>query len=86
MHKPSAPVVLAVLLALSCISLLTTSPLAQESKSAAVQKWEYRAAFYDDFEAEKLNEMGADGWELVAIRPAPGTNGSTQAVLKRPIR
>lgn len=56
-------------------------------------RWEYRQVFGSEYElaaaraTERLNELGADGWELVAALPCPGTDTgaivSALYVLKR---
>lgn len=50
--------------------------------------WEYTYVKAGGFGVEKitdaLNELGADGWELVGLAPHEGVGKSLSAVLKRP--
>jgi len=52
--------------------------------------WEYTYIKAGGFDIEKiteaLNELGAEGWELVALAPREGVDKSFSAVLKRPRR
>lgn len=57
---------------------------------AAMTKWEYRALYLDldDFSLneaeERLNALGAEGWELVRVpTPAPGV--TTFCIFKRAV-
>lgn len=63
---------------------------AREESEGAVTKWEYRALYLDldDFSLneaeERLNALGAEGWELVrAPTPVPGV--TTFCIFKRAI-
>jgi hypothetical protein len=52
----------------------------QPKASPAVQKWEYQKVnFY--FEDKSLNDLGDEGWELVAV--APNSHGQHVAYFKR---
>lgn len=55
--------------ALTLFAIVGWSGQTKQSRTA----WEYKLIFREDFsavEAEKvLNQMGADGWELVHFRP-----------------
>jgi hypothetical protein len=65
MRKPSASIILSVLLAFSWIGFLTITPgTAQEAQSAS--KWRYMSA---DQEAE-LTKLGEEGWEAYAVTRA----------------
>ena len=74
MRKPSATAILSVLLALSWIGFLASSPHAQEAEKPQVQKWEY-------MDREPLNnaieKAGDQGWEGYAVCRNPV--GSTRA-------
>lgn len=41
------------------------------------KQWEYRFVAFDGTQVERLNELGADGWECVGIA------GGVFAVMKR---
>jgi hypothetical protein len=50
-------------------------------------QWEYKTIY--GFTDNELNELGAEGWELVSAHPETGDMGSTfysMAALKRPIK
>jgi hypothetical protein len=65
-------------------------------------QWDYRALRIDDRQRsggresdiparrsasqETLNQLGADGWELVAVRTDPTANNNTVFYFKRPKR
>lgn len=53
-----------------------------------MQQWEYKIIdnmCFSGYSGEReLNELGAEGWELVAIRTNPFNNLSEYAVFKRP--
>jgi|GEM_PF-968514 len=65
-------------------------------------EWEYRALRIDDRQRsggregdvrarrsasqETLNQLGAEGWELVAVRTDPAANNNTLFYFKRPKR
>lgn len=44
--------------------------------------WEYK--FEYEIREKKANELGVQGWELVAISPTSGTSSVTEYVFKRP--
>ena len=44
MRRPSAVATVSLLLALSCVSFLATTPRAAEEKTSAAAKWEYKVA------------------------------------------
>ncbi len=65
--------------------LIASRPAAQ----AAVQQWEYRTV-WDQTDTTKLNVLGREGWELVAVHTAI-FNGTTAKEVgwlyfKRPIK
>jgi hypothetical protein len=43
-----------------------------------MQKWEYKFVYL--VREDKANELGRDGWELVAVTP------DNEAIFKRPIK
>lgn len=54
---------------------------AQGEKVREYPKWEYK--FIASTTGAELNALGKDGWELVAIEPRNGNNGTTY-YFKRP--
>lgn len=46
-------------------------------------KWEYRTLVGYLLQDDKLNNLGADGWELVAVIPETG-HGVREYIFKRP--
>lgn len=74
-----------VCLILPLVLLTGSITYAQTQRSAAVkQTWEYRVveAPASAQKERTLNQLGADGWELVAVEPYPSGVGSY--ILKRP--
>lgn len=57
---------------------------AQVSRDVARQRWEYKKLRTDS--ETNLNELGAEGWELVAIASSNETNTVHFSVFKRPAR
>lgn len=67
MRKPSAAMILSILLALSWIGFFATSPRAAQNSSAII--WQYSRV---DGEKE-LAERGRQGWEAYAVdKPQSG--------------
>ena len=75
MRKPSATMILSVLLALSWIGFFARSPRAAQNATGEV--WSYRRVQTED----QLAERGRDGWEAYAV--AKSDSGSTTYFLKR---
>jgi len=76
----------AALVAVVLFCFIGWSGYAQGQRSYSVkQTWEYRAMTFNGTEAEKaapqMNQLGADGWELVACGT---TNGWYVCYFKRP--
>ena len=44
-------------------------------------RWTYRVEVVERIDAAVLNEIGADGWELVAVMPSG--EGRTELIFKR---
>lgn len=57
---------------------------AQGARDVAGQKWEYKRIASDS--ETRLNELGAEGWELVAIASNNEKNSVHFSVFKRPAR
>lgn len=53
-----------------------------------MQHWEYQEITIKPNRsslADHANELGRQGWELIAIRPDPQLPGAERAVFKRPV-
>lgn len=46
------------------------------------QKWEYKVEYHGTISEKKLNEMGMEGWELIAAEA--GNSNVTSFYFKRP--
>ena len=46
-------------------------------------RWEYLTVFTDYMADEKLNELGAQGWEVVSILPGDEYGSGAQWLFKR---
>lgn len=67
-------------------------PAPQESATPhsgpVVTKWEYKTVVDNDASAEKLSQLGAQGWEVISFNPYSGVDGNRHIIclLKRPIQ
>lgn len=68
-------IITAALLALALLSLAFVQP-------KPVQ-WEYKTEHHGTMSEKKLNELGAEGWELVAIGREPSLNSHQTFYFKR---
>lgn len=56
---------------------------AQGEKVAITAKWEYTSLIESDSTVSRMNLLGKDGWELVAVEPGKGTPGAAIFYFKR---
>ena len=78
MRKPSAAMILSLLLALSWIGFFATQPRA--AQPPAFVKWQYDS-FTDNQPGVGVNDYGKNGWEAYAITV---NKSSATYYLKRP--
>jgi hypothetical protein len=79
MRKPSAAIVLSVLLALSWIGIFVNSTSVAQEDRPAKSGWAYAHAREDE-----LTKMGKDGWEAYAVTQRTGVSEQT-FWLKKPL-
>jgi hypothetical protein len=68
-----------LIVALAVTSLLSWTVYAQERKSGKVV-WEYNIATFTGDQPYRLSQLGADGWELIAVRSEEEMLGNTRLV------
>jgi hypothetical protein len=79
MHKPSAPIVLFVLLVLSWVGYLSDIPSVAQDTAASTPMWRYRSKHDQD----DLRRLGEEGWEAYAVTHSPPTAGARYFLKKR---
>lgn len=49
-------------------------------------RWEYQTVLDSDASADKLNQLGAQGWKVISFNPYAGPDGSRHIIclLQRP--
>lgn len=74
------------LICLALICLLITAWTTQKSSTAT--QWEYKVSGKLDIKEEDLNQLGSQGWDLVAIdqRILNGSDYTVVYIFKRPRR
>lgn len=78
MRKPSAAIVLSLLLAGSWVGFFATAPRAEERPPSPNDKWTHRQA-----DEGALNNLGQDGWEAYAVLSNSVSGGSPTYFLKK---
>ena len=81
MKRRCVPTILAVLSLLCVLGWSGHGQKAQPSRASNLQTWEYKIAQVDG--EARLNELGAQGWELVGFEGIEPGSHFKNCVLKR---